>query len=253
MTLLRSVAFNLVFWGWTAVMVIGCLPVLILPGRWSMAAQAAWGRGSIAIARGLVGIRYEERGKKNLPDGPCILAIKHQSTFETIAFNFLVYHPAIVLKKELLSIPFYGWYARRAGMIPIDRKGTASTMRQMLRTAEAAVADGRPIVIFPEGTRTPAGTAGQYHPGIAGLYRHLKVPVVPVALNSGVFWPRRTIKKFPGTIILDYLPPVAPGLDRRAFMAELQGRIETASLGLLKDTPVPAVEKPVDNPVNNGD
>ncbi len=205
------------------------------------------------MARWMVGVKFEERGREHLIDGPMILAIKHQSSFETIAFSFLVHHPAIVLKKELISIPLYGWYAMRAKMIAIDRKGSASAMRKMLRTAEAAVADGRPIVIFPEGTRTAAGDVGTYHPGVAGLYRHLKIPVVPVAVDSGLYWPRRTVVKTPGTIQIEYLPPIAPGLPRKDFMTRLETDIEGATNLLLAKAGFCAVEKPVANPGENGD
>lgn len=244
MRLLRSLIFNLAFWLWTTVMMIGCLPALLGPYHWAISAQRAWASGSLGLARVLLGIRYEIRGQEHVPDGPVIIACKHQSTFETILFNIAVHRPAIVLKKELLSLPFYGWYSRRMGAIPVDRKGNTGAMRRMLRAAEKAVAQGRPIVIFPEGSRTAPGQKGPYQPGVAGLYRHLNLPVVPVAIDSGLYWPRRQMVKRPGTIVVEYLPPIPPGLARPDFMATLASRIDAATDQLLRD----AGFTPVDGP-----
>jgi len=141
-----------------------------------------------------------------------------------------------VMKRELLNIPLYGWYSRRMGMIPIDRRASSTAMRKMLRAAEAAAAQGRPILIFPEGTRSAPGAAARYLPGVAGLYRHLGVPVVPVALDSGLLWGRNALRKHAGTVTIQYLPPIMPGLDRRAFMAELEERIESATAALLAES-----------------
>jgi 1-acyl-sn-glycerol-3-phosphate acyltransferase len=134
-----------------------------------------------------------------------------------------------VLKKELLAIPFWGWCAAKSGSIGVDRSAGASALKAMVRDVEDELARGTPIVIFPEGTRTEPGKRGTYHPGIAALYARTKAPVVPVALNSGVFWGRREFLKRPGTMILEFLPPLPAGLDRRTFMAELERRIEQAS------------------------
>ncbi|MBI1179554.1 MAG: 1-acyl-sn-glycerol-3-phosphate acyltransferase [Alphaproteobacteria bacterium] len=246
MTLIRSLLFNPLLWLWTAVMVFGCSPLLLGPGRWSMAAQNVWAAGTAALIRHVLGIRCEVRGRENLPEGPMIVASKHQSAYETVVFHQLLHDPGIVLKKELLAIPLYGWFSRRMGMIPIDRGGSARAMRVMLRAAEKVLAQGRPILIFPEGTRSTPGQPPRYHAGVAGLYRHLGVPVVPVALNSGLLWGRRALVKRPGTVVFQYLPPIQPGLDRHAFMAELELRIETATAALLAEAGFHAVDKPVD-------
>ncbi|MGE0666017.1 MAG: lysophospholipid acyltransferase family protein [Sphingomonadales bacterium] len=231
--MIRSVLFYLLFWTWTAIAVLGFLPLLLGPWRWALFAQNSWAAGSAWLLRHVAGIGWREEGREHLPAGPVIVACKHQSAFETIVMQLLLRDPAIVMKRELLAIPFYGWYGRRMGMIPIDRSASSAAMRQMLRAAEKAVAQGRPILIFPEGTRAAPGAPPRYHPGVAGLYRHLGLPVVPVALNSGLFWGRNTMRKTPGTVVFRYLPPIAPGLDRKAFMAELEARIETATADLL--------------------
>ena len=160
MTFFRSFVFNFAFWFWTGIVVIGCLPVLAGPRSWVIATQRFWSVGALVLARFLVGIRYEVRGLEHVPDGAAIFACKHQSSFETIVASVLLPRAAIVMKKELLGIPFYGWYSLRMGMIPVDRSGSAGAMRRMLRSAESAAEEGRPIVIFPEGTRAAAGTKG---------------------------------------------------------------------------------------------
>jgi 1-acyl-sn-glycerol-3-phosphate acyltransferase len=230
---LRAAAFNVAFYAWTAIMLLVCWPILAMPRLWMVAAMEFWAKGVMALLHRLVRLGYEMRGRENIPPGPCIVAAKHQSAWDTIVFHFAVRDPAVVMKRELMSIPIYGWLARRAGMIPVDREGGAAALKAMIVAARRAVAAGRPIVIFPQGTRVAPGKRAPYLPGVAALYRDLKLPVVPVAVNSGCFWPRRSFTRRPGTIVLEFLPPIAPGLSRADFAAELERRIETASLALL--------------------
>ena len=183
----------------------------------------------VAMERGIIGLRYRVVGREHLPDGPFVLAAKHQSAWDTIIFFVLLERPAYVLKKELLAIPLYGLYARRAGHIAVDRKAGAKALRALLEDSRRAVADGMVPVIFPQGTRTAPGTRLPYQPGVAALYKGLDLPVVPVALNSGLFWGRRAFRKRPGTIRLEFLPAIPPGKDRAGFMAELEGAIEQAT------------------------
>jgi 1-acyl-sn-glycerol-3-phosphate acyltransferase len=143
--------------------------------------------------------------------------------------HMLLHDPAVVLKKELLNIPVYGWYTRKTQMIAVDRTGGAKALKDMVAAAQRAAGQGRPIFIFPEGTRTAPGTEADYQPGVAALYKRLDLPVVPVALNSGLFWPRRSFLRKPGTIVVEFLPPIAAGMDRKAFMNVLRERIETAT------------------------
>src|SRR4029077_9348061 len=165
--------------------------------------------------------------------GPVIFACKHQSSWETLAFSRLVPNSAIVLKRELLFIPIVGWAMARVGTIAVERGDGAAALRGLVRQAKAAIAEGRSILIFPEGTRTPVGSQRAYQVGTAALYRQLGVPVVPVALNSGLFWGRRQFIKWPGVIDVEVLPPLQPGLGREAFMATLRERIEAASARLV--------------------
>jgi 1-acyl-sn-glycerol-3-phosphate acyltransferase len=179
------------------------------------------------------GTRYEIRG--TLPTGPALIASKHQSMWDTIIFTAILNDPAMVLKAELLWIPYYGWYSKKAKMIAIDRGAGASAIRRLSAQGKAALAANRQIVIFPEGTRSAPGTKLDYKPGVAALYRQLGVPCIPAAVNSGLYWPRRRFLRKPGTIVLEFLEPIAPGLDRQTFMAELETRIETATARLLAE------------------
>lgn len=235
MLLLRSLAFNLAFYLWTAIMVLGYVPALAGPYQRIVAGQRRWAGHVVWLMRRLAGIDYEVRGQQHLPPGGCIVAAKHQSAWDTLIWHRILDDPAMVMKAELLKIPVYGALCRKSRMIAVDRRGGAKAMRTMLEQTRRALSEGRPIVIFPQGTRTAPGTpirAAPYLPGVAALYRGLGVPVVPVALNSGQFWPRRSFLRHPGTIVLEYLPPIAPGLAREAFMAELQARIEIGTARL---------------------
>jgi 1-acyl-sn-glycerol-3-phosphate acyltransferase len=227
--LLRSVAFNVAFWVLTAILAVVYLPLLAFRPYATIAGANSWIRGVLWLLRVIAGLDYRVVGAANRPPGAALIASKHQSAWETLAFVAILHDPVFILKKELLSVPFFGWYARRAGMIGIDRKGGAKALKRMMADARAAIAAGRPLVIFPEGTRTAPGAAPRYQTGIAALYQMLDVPVVPVALNSGLFWGRREFVKRPGTITVDILPPIAPGLPRDAFMRRLQDAIEEAS------------------------
>ena len=235
MTLLRSAAFNLALYLFTAVEAIAGLPVLLLPRRLACRFGCAWAAAVLRLCAAIAGLSHELRGRENLPKGPAIIAMKHQSAWDTFAVAALFPDPAIVLKQELLWIPFYGWYLSKAGMIGIDRKAGAAALRKLVAAAERAVAEGRPIVIFPEGTRTAPGTRRPYQPGVAALYRQLGVPLVPVALNSGLYWGRRSFLKRPGRIVVEILPPIAPGGERKAVMAALETRIETATERLVAE------------------
>ena len=229
MRTIRALAFTILFYGWTTLFAIAVLPLLFGPPRTLWAYGRFWIRGALAILRATVGISHQVRGQHLLPDGPMILAVKHQSAWDTLAINLLVHEPAIVLKKELLQIPIFGWCLWRLRHVAVDRKGGIGALKQMVAQTQARVVEGRPIVIYPEGTRTKPGTRHPYLPGVAALYGALELPVVPVALNSGLFWPRRSLQMYPGTITLEYLPPIAPGLDRQRFMSELESSIETAA------------------------
>ena len=233
MTLLRSALFNLAFYAWGLGMHLICLPLLLLPRGATQWAGGLWVRGVLALLAALCGIRHEIRGREHLPPRPnggaFIVASKHQSAWDTLIYSLLLDDEAYVLKQELIWFPLFGLFLLKSGVVPVDRAGGGKALRKMVAAAKRFVAEGRPLVIFPEGTRTPPGSRRPYHPGVAALYRQLEVPVVPVALNSGLLWGRNSFVKTPGTIVLEFLPAIEPGLDRKAFLATLEDRIETAS------------------------
>ena len=233
MILLRSVLFNALFYLGTVILCVLGLPVLLATRRVGAYFGHYWALWTLWLASWTVGLRYEVRGRENLPAGPAIIAIKHQSAWDTFAASALFDDPAIIVKRELLLIPFYGWYLRKAGMIGIDRDVGAAAMRRMLKSARAAAAQGRSILIFPEGTRTPVGADAPYHPGVGALVRDLKLPLVPVALNSGLFWGRRRFVKRPGHIVVEILPPFTGEIDRRRITEQLRERIEAATARLI--------------------
>jgi len=246
MIVIRSLLFNAAFYVVTAILLVGTLPVyLILPRWFAMGVVRTWAAWCVALLRALAGTRSEIRGRENLPTGAALVAVKHQSAFETFALIPLLHNPTIVMKRQVRSFPIFGWYTIKSGMIHVDRAGKTEALRALVGRAREAVADGREIIIFPEGTRRPPGAPPAYQSGIAMLYRSLGVPVVPVAVNSGLYWPRRSFLHYPGTIVVEFLPAIEPGLDSRAFLAELQRTIETASDRLLAEaaraTPGPPI------------
>ncbi len=232
MIVLRALLFNLVLFLSGAVFLSLSLPALLMPRRFTILVGDIWFSFLLAALRIICGISHEIRGLENIPDTPCIIAAKHQSAWDTFAFVTFIKDAAYVIKQELTRIPVYGWLLIKAAMVPVDRAAGAKALRNMIRTARSRLADGRHIVIFPEGTRTEPGQRRSYHPGVAALYSQLAVPVVPVALNSGLFWPRRAFLKRPGHIVVEILPPIPSGLPRREFMERLQSAIEEASVRL---------------------
>ena len=231
-TVFRSLLFNAAFFLWTAVLCVVCLPLLAAPQSVALRAGTWWSKGIVWLLGVVAGLRFEVRGREHIPVKPAIVASKHQSAWDTCIFFLLLHGPTLVTKKELFLIPFYGWLAWRAGMIGVDRKGRAGALKSMVRRAREALKAGRSVVIFPQGTRIAPGAHRPYLPGVAALYGDLQVPVVPVAVNSGLFWGRRAFVKRSGTILLQFLPAIPPGLARKDFMAELERRIETATARL---------------------
>jgi 1-acyl-sn-glycerol-3-phosphate acyltransferase len=230
--LLRSLLFNLVFYVWMAILGTVSLPVLLLPRRFAWAVGRLYVRQMMVLLRNLVGLDYRVIGAAHLPHGAAIVAMKHQSAWETLILPLLFADPAVVLKRELLLLPFFGWWQMKLGMIAVDRGAGARALKQIVAQARDRLAQGRTIVIFPQGTRTPPGARRPYQPGLAALYLQLGVPVVPVALNSGLFWRRRSCLRLPGTMTIEFLPPIAPGLARAAFEAALEQAIEAATARL---------------------
>lgn len=229
MPVFRSALFTLVLYSITAVMCFLMLWTLVLPRRHMLWVVHLWLWLVTWCERHLAGIRMQVVGGEHIPDGCCIIAAKHQSAWETFKLHILFNDPAIVLKKELLSIPLWGWYLKKSGMIPIDRAAGGVALSGMMQAANNAKAAGRKIVIFPQGTRLTPHQKRPYKMGVALLYQELNLPVVPMALNSGLFWPKTGLIKKPGTITVEFLPAIPPGLPRAEFMQRLEQELEAAS------------------------
>ena len=228
MTFVRSLVFNVCFFGITIFLLIVCLPAPLISRGAVHAVSRVWCRATMGLLRGICGLDYRIVGREKIPDGPVIVASKHQSAWDTLVMPLLLHEPAYVLKKELTAIPLFGWFLKAAEQIPIDRSAGPRVLRDMIDASQEVFADRRPLLIYPEGTRVPPGKTGKYFTGVGALYAKLGVPVVPVALNSGVFWGRRSFEKRPGTITLEFLDPIPAGLPARDFLTELETRIETA-------------------------
>jgi 1-acyl-sn-glycerol-3-phosphate acyltransferase len=222
MPFVRSALFALFFYAGSAIAVLAAFPAALLGVRALDGVTHGWARWHRLSAALLLGIRSRVEGTP--PRGTLIVAAKHQSMFETIEMLLLLDRPAVVLKRELADLPGWGWVARRYGVIPVAREGGAAALRRMLKAAQAAVAAGRPIMIFPEGTRVRPGEQPPLQPGFAGIYRALGLPVVPVALDSGHVWPRRSFVKRPGIVTIEFGAPIPAGLPR----AEVEGRVHRA-------------------------
>jgi 1-acyl-sn-glycerol-3-phosphate acyltransferase len=227
----RSALFLIWFVVVSLALNVACLPLLVFPRRATVWAANKWARLLLFGLKHIAGLSMEVRGP--VPRGAALIAAKHFSMWETIALIALLDQPAIVIKRELLWIPLYGWYCIKQGMIPIDRSGGASAIRRMHAAARRAMDERRPIVIFPEGTRKKPGAPPDYKPGVAALYSMLGLPCIPMTHNSGLFWVGFLRK--PGTVIVEFLEPIAPGLKRHEFMTQLEGRLEAATNKLLKE------------------
>jgi len=232
---IRSALCTAGFYIWAICIGLVMIPAMILPRPIFRLFVQTWSFGNQVLLRVISGIKVEIRGREYIPTGAAIVASKHQSEWESNVFLHLLHDPVYVMKKELFYIPFYGLFAARIGMIFIDRRGHAKTLRRLVKLARERLERGRPIVIFPEGTRVAPGRKLAYRPGVAALYAELDVPVVPVVHNSGLHWPKKSFRKYPGTIIVQFLPPIPPGLERHVFMRRLEDTMEGAAQVLLTE------------------
>jgi 1-acyl-sn-glycerol-3-phosphate acyltransferase len=233
--LARSIAFNVLFYANLIAHMIVALPTLVLPYPITQAFIRSNSRRTLWLLRVICGIKVEWRGLDNIPGGACIVACKHQSVWETVALYTVLPDPVYILKRELMWIPLFGWYMWKAGHVAIDRSAGLAALARMTMQARQRLARSCQLVIFPEGTRRPPGAEPVYKPGVAYLYGKAGVPCVPLALNSGLFWPRRSLLRRPGTILVEALAPIEPGLDRQIFFARLQNVLEEATARLVAE------------------
>jgi 1-acyl-sn-glycerol-3-phosphate acyltransferase len=232
---LRSAAFTVLFYANLTVHLIVALPTLLLPRRILHVFVRSYALTSLWLLRVVCGTKVEWRGTDRIPQNACIVACKHQSAWETFSLYAVIDDPTYILKRELMWLPLFGWYMRKEGLIPIDRSAGMAALTRMTARARAALAAGRQIVIFPEGTRRLPGDEPTYKPGVLYLYGKADVPCVPAALNSGLYWPRRSLLRLPGTIVVEFLDPIAPGLDKMTFANRLEDAIEGATTRLVQE------------------
>lgn len=231
--LVRALGFYFVGCSWTALVCLASLPFLVLPRKHAAGVVRVWARGVLWMLKYIIGLEYNVSGLRNKPSNRAIYAIKHQSAWETVAIFILFDDPVVVLKHELARVPIVGLYLQKAGHIAIRRDTGAKAIKSILNRACSGEAVSRSIVIFPEGHRVAPGAPTTYLSGVAALYSHLRLPVIPVAHNAGLFWPRCGLKKRPGCIEIEFLRPIRPGLDRHEFTAELERAIEGATARLI--------------------
>jgi len=233
MTTVRSLIFTL--WLYLSMPLFAVLlsPALLMPHRSAMGVIKLWARFVLFGLRWIAGVKVEVRGLEHRPNGPALIAAKHQGMLDVIAPFAFLDDACFVMKKELMPLPFFGWFAWKTKMIAVDRAAHAKALKDMVRQTRARLAEGRQILIFPEGTRTTPGEPAEYKPGVAAIYRDVDAPCWPVATNSGVHWPAHGFKRYPGTVVFEFLPPIPAGLKRAEFMKQLESRIESASTALL--------------------
>ena len=236
MILLRSLIFNVLFYLNTAVWLVIALPTFFMPYRAILWIAKTWGRCNLVLLRVVAGIDCEIRGREKIPPGALIVAPKHQSAWETFALLPLFDNPLFIVKRELEWIPIFGWLMIKGRMVPVNRGAGSQALAAMTERARLELSDGRQLIIFPEGTRRPAGAEPRYKYGVAHLYAAEGVPCLPIALNSGLFWPRRSILRIPGTVLVEVLDPIAPGLDKDAFFKRLQDELEAATTRLIAES-----------------
>ncbi|MBX3476727.1 MAG: 1-acyl-sn-glycerol-3-phosphate acyltransferase [Brevundimonas sp.] len=234
MTVIRSLIFTLWLYLSMPLFAVGLSPALLMPHRPAMGVIKLWARFVLFGLRWIAGVRVEVRGLEHRPSGPALIAGKHQGMLDVVAPFAMLDDPCFVLKKELMPLPFFGWFAWKTRMIAVDRSAHSKALKSMVRQARDRHAEGRQILIFPEGTRTAPGARPDYKPGIAALYRDLDSPCWPLATNSGQHWPAHGFMRRPGVVVFQFLPPIPAGLKRAEFMDQLESRLEAASTALLK-------------------
>jgi 1-acyl-sn-glycerol-3-phosphate acyltransferase len=231
---LRSLIYNVLFYLLLIFWLIVAIPTFLMPRAAIVAVARRWASQSTWLLRVVCNIKVEYRGVEKIPKGPLLVASKHQSMWETFALLQFFDQPLYILKRELTLIPFFGWYLIKAGMVAVDRRAGGRALLKMVRQASEEVRRGRQLIIFPEGTRRPAGAPPAYKPGVAQLYASCRENCLPVALNSGLFWPRRTFMRYPGTLVIEFLDLLPPGLPRDEFLARVSTVIEDATRQLVE-------------------
>ena len=225
----RAILFNIAFYLNTLLQILFYLPVLLLPRKYIWIAVRSWAAGNHFLLKWICGIEHEVIGAEKIPAGGIIVASKHQSAWETFTMAAILSDPTFVLKRELQWIPLFGWYTWKAKLIPINRSARKAALEQATEAGRERMRANRQLIIYAEGTRRPVDAPPNYKYGVAHLYGELNVPCVPVALNSGLYWPRRSLRFQPGKVRIEFLDPIQPGMEKTEFLKHLESKIETAT------------------------
>lgn len=245
MLFLRSTVFQILFYGLTFAYMLVLLPILLIPRKWGLWLLPAWGKSCLRLMKLTVGLDVEYRGLENVPDGGYIVASKHQSSWETFALIPLFCDPTFIMKRELRWYPLFGWYIAKFKQVPINRGKRSVALAAMGVAAREAIEEDRQLMIFPEGTRRPVGVEPKYKHGVVHLYSQIGCPVLPIGLNSGLYWPRSSWLVYPGKVIVEILPPIEAGLEPEVFRERLMSTIEESSNRLCDE----AVEEGATSPM----
>ena len=229
MQLVRSILFNIAFYLNTLLQILFYLPLLLLPRKYIWIAVRSWAAGNHFLLKWICGIEHEIIGADKIPTGGAIVASKHQSAWETFTMAAILPDPTFVLKRELQWIPLFGWYTWKAKLIPIDRSARKAALDHVTVIGRERMRANRQLIIYAEGTRRAVDAPPNYKYGVAHLYGELNVPCVPVALNSGLYWPRRSLRFQPGKVRIEFLDPIQPGMEKTEFLKHLEMKIETAT------------------------
>jgi len=226
---LRSLLFNVLFYAVLVFWAIVAVPTFLMPPRAMLTIAGWWANSTLFLMRVICNIKVEFRGVEKIPKGPLVIASKHQSFWETFTLLSFFDRPIFILKRQLIYIPVFGQFLTKTGMIAIDRSAGVKALLDMTRRARDAVRSGCQLVIFPEGTRRAPGAPPDYKTGFAQIYSACGVQCLPVALNSGLFWPRRTFMRYPGTLVVEFLDPLPPGLPKDEYITRVRNAIEEAT------------------------
>lgn len=239
MIILRSLLFNILFFGWSAIICVGMLPFIYMGKKGAVTVTRIYLAVIYFLEKNILNLDYEVRGREYIPaEGAYLVAAKHQSAYETLKLYALFGDPAIILKKELANIPLWGRFLVNLDNIAIDRSNREESMNSIVTESLRIKEQGRPIVIFPQGTRVGVGVPADkkpYKSGVVKMYKAAGIPIVPMALNTGVFWGRNSFIKYPGKVVIQFLPPIAPGQDEKEVLTDITERVEEATERLVEE------------------
>lgn len=225
----RGILFNIAFYLNTLLQILFYLPLLLMPRKYIWIAVRSWAAGNHFLLKWICGIEHEVIGAEKIPAGGILVASKHQSAWETFTMAAILSDPTFVLKRELQWIPLFGWYTMKAKLIPVNRGARKAALDQVTELGLERMKANRQLIIYAEGTRRPVDAPPNYKYGVAHLYEKLNVPCVPVALNSGLYWPRRSLKFRPGKVRIEFMDPIPPGMEKLEFLKRLETEIEAVT------------------------